>query len=51
MAADLDLTSLSFNDPIPKAKVYGVLQSADVFIVTLKDSPLYKYVQQNVKES
>lgn len=43
MASDLDIKSLSFQASIPKSNVYKVLQTADVFIVTLKDSDLYKY--------
>lgn len=34
---------VEFRDPVPKAQVYGVLQQADAFIATLKDSPLYRY--------
>ncbi|MDG5467681.1 glycosyltransferase family 4 protein [Deltaproteobacteria bacterium IMCC39524] len=43
MATDLSLTSIAFHAPTPKVDVYNVLQVADLFIVTLKDSPLYKY--------
>lgn len=34
---------LAFEPPVPKRRVFQVLQEADAFIVTLKDSPLYRW--------
>lgn len=43
LAAELGIGNLSFKAAIPKADVYRLMQKADAFIVTLVDSPLYKY--------
>lgn len=43
LAVELGLRNLTFKASIPKAGVYQVLKKADAFIVTLADSPLYKY--------
>lgn len=42
-AEQMGLKSLCFYPAIPKEDIYNVLQIADFFIVSLKDSPLYKY--------
>ncbi|MCB9472489.1 MAG: glycosyltransferase family 4 protein [Candidatus Delongbacteria bacterium] len=37
------LGMVEFRDPVPKEQVYAVLQQADAYVATLKDSPLYRY--------
>jgi glycosyltransferase involved in cell wall biosynthesis len=43
LAADLQLSNIQFDDPVPKCQIPEVLSQADAFVVVVKDSPLYKY--------
>lgn len=42
-AQALGLRSVSFENPVPKKAVYGLLQQADAFLLILPDSPLYRW--------
>nr|BCX01985.1 MAG: glycosyltransferase WbuB [Bacteroidota bacterium] len=42
-AQALGLRSVSFEDPVPKRAVYGLLQQADAFLFILRDSPLFRW--------
>lgn len=42
MAADLGLDNVSFLDSVPKAEVPALLASADVLVLTLLDSPVFR---------
>lgn len=43
LAEELELNNVQFDEPVPKHEIFGVLESADVLIVTLRNIPLYKY--------
>jgi glycosyltransferase involved in cell wall biosynthesis len=42
-AEEEGLDNVVFKPPVPKADIYPMLQTADVLIVNLRDSPLYRY--------
>lgn len=42
-ARQLGLRNVIFEDPVPKTRVYDLLSDADVLVIILKDSPLYKW--------
>lgn len=42
-AADLGLTSVGFENPIPKNEIYTHLAKADGFLMLLKDSPVFRW--------
>lgn len=42
-AAERGLTSVSFEDPIPKADIYSRLAQANGFLMLLKDSPVFRW--------
>lgn len=41
--AKAQLTNVAFEDPVPKERVFDVLQQADAFVVTMKMAPLYRF--------
>jgi glycosyltransferase involved in cell wall biosynthesis len=43
LAASLGLRSVSFEDALPKDRIYGALTEADAFIVNVRDSALYRH--------
>lgn len=43
MAQRFGLRSVQFEDPVPKAEIFAVLQEADAFIITHQDAPLYRW--------
>ena len=43
LSGDLGLRNVEFRDPVPKNEISQVMGEADAFILSLRDSPLYKY--------
>ena len=43
LAQSLRLRTVSFEDALPKDRIYGALADADAFIVNVKDSALYRH--------
>ena len=43
IAAEKKITNVFFENPVPKENLYHLLQEADAFIVTMRNSNLYKY--------
>ena len=43
LSKDLNLHNVEFRDQVPKDEVFKVMGVADAFILSLRDSPLYKY--------
>ena len=43
MVKDLGIANITFEDPVPKNKIPELAKDADVFLLSLVDSPLYKY--------
>lgn len=42
-AEDEGLTNVTFDAPVPKEQIYGVLAQADAFLMILKDSPVFRW--------
>lgn len=42
-AAKLGLRNVTFCPPVPKSEIYAKLATADAFILTLKDSPIFQW--------
>jgi glycosyltransferase involved in cell wall biosynthesis len=42
-ARTMQLSNVSFEDPLPKEQIYGRLAKADAFIISLKKTPLYRF--------
>jgi glycosyltransferase involved in cell wall biosynthesis len=38
-----NIANVVFDDPVPKQKVFSILQDADAFIITAKKTDLYRY--------
>lgn len=43
MAIDKKLNNIRFEDPVPKQQIPSILSEADAFIMTLRDSPVFKW--------
>lgn len=43
IANDKDLNNIRFDDPVPKQQIPSILSQADAFIMTLRDSPVFKW--------
>lgn len=43
LADSLRLSSVSFEDPVPKESIPGLAAQADAFVFTLVDAPVFKY--------
>jgi len=43
MAKNANLTMIEFMDAVPKNAIYSVLNNADVFLMLLKDSPVFRW--------
>jgi glycosyltransferase involved in cell wall biosynthesis len=43
LAAELQLESVSFEDPVPKAEIPRLAAEADAFVFNLVDSPVFKH--------
>lgn len=42
LAQELCLSNVTFKEPVPKAEIMGVLATADVLVLTLMDSPVFR---------
>lgn len=42
-AKEMGLRNVIFDEPVPKTEIYDVLAEADCFLLTLQDSPLFKW--------
>ncbi len=43
LASEKGLANIAFDNAVPKQEIYRVLAEADAFVVSLKDSPLYRW--------
>ncbi len=43
LASDAELTMVEFMDSVPKNAIYAKLNEADVFLMSLKDSPVFRW--------
>lgn len=42
-ARELELENVAFEDPVPKARIFDVMATADAFTIVVQNSPLYRW--------